>query len=158
MQKRPLGRSGLAAAPLVLGCNVFGWTADEATSFAILDRFVEHGFDLIDTANVYSSWVEGHDGGESERIIGKWLAQGGRRERVLVATKVGHPMTVNDKGLGRAAIEKHVDASLSNSCGWKCMPTPNISRITPISASCWARSASATKPGVNGPTTIPASM
>ena len=112
MEKRPLGRSGLAIAPLVLGGNTFGWTADEATSFAILDRFVEHGFDLIDTANVYSAWVPGHDGGESERIIGRWLKKGGKRERVLIATKVGHPMTSTDKGLGRSAIEKHVEASL----------------------------------------------
>ena len=113
MQKRPLGRSGLSIAPLVLGGNTFGWTADEATSFAILDRFVEHGFDLVDTANVYSSWVEGHDGGESERIIGKWLKKSRKRDRVLLASKVGHPMTLADKGLGRRAIEKHVDASLA---------------------------------------------
>jgi aryl-alcohol dehydrogenase-like predicted oxidoreductase len=113
MEKRPLGGSGLAAAPLALGGNVFGWTAGEATAFAILDRFVEHGFDLIDTANVYSAWVEGHDGGESERIIGKWLRASGKRERVLIATKVGHPMTAHDQGLGRAAIAKHVDASLA---------------------------------------------
>ena len=113
MQKRPLGRSGLSIAPLVLGGNVFGWTADEATSFAILDRFIEHGFDLVDTANVYSAWVEGHDGGESERIIGKWLRQGGRRERVLIATKVGHPRTAEAKGLRRAAIERHVEGSLA---------------------------------------------
>ena len=112
MDKRPLGRSGLRIAPLVLGGNTFGWTADEATSFAILDRFVEHGFDLIDTANVYSAWVPGHDGGESERIIGKWLKRSGKRERVLIASKVGHPMTVHDKGLGAAAIAKHVEASL----------------------------------------------
>ena len=113
MDKRPLGRSGLRIAPLVLGGNVFGWTADEATSFAILDRFVEHGFDLIDTANVYSAWVEGHDGGESERIIGRWLKRGGKRDRVLIATKVGHPMTAEPKGLRRAAIEKHVEGSLA---------------------------------------------
>ena len=112
MQKRPLGRSGLTISPLVLGGNTFGWTADEATSFAILDRFVDHGFQLIDTANVYSAWVEGHDGGESERIIGQWLERSGKRNQVLIATKVGHPMTASDKGLGRAAIGKHVDASL----------------------------------------------
>ena len=113
MDKRPLGRSGLRIAPLVLGGNVFGWTADEATSFAILDRFVEHGFDLIDTANVYSAWVPGHDGGESERIIGKWLRKSGKRDRVLIATKVGHSMTAESKGLRSAAIEKHVEASLA---------------------------------------------
>ena len=75
MEKRPLGRSGLHIAPLALGGNVFGWTADEATSFAILDRFVDLGFSLVDTANVYSTWVPGHKGGESETIIGRWLAE-----------------------------------------------------------------------------------
>src|SRR5471030_1741439 len=74
MDNRPLGHSGLSAAPLALGGNVFGWTADEATSFAILDRFVASGFNLIDTANTYSTWVPGHVGGESETIIGKWFA------------------------------------------------------------------------------------
>jgi aryl-alcohol dehydrogenase-like predicted oxidoreductase len=76
MEKRPLGRSGLAVAPLALGGNVFGWTADETTSFAILDRFVDAGFSLVDTANTYSTWVPGHKGGESETIIGNWLARG----------------------------------------------------------------------------------
>jgi len=89
MEKRPLGRSGLQTAPIVLGGNVFGWTADEATSFSILDRFVDLGFNVIDTANVYSMWVPGHDGGESEKIIGKWLKKGGKRDKVLIATKVG---------------------------------------------------------------------
>ena len=112
MDKRPLGRSGLSTAPLVLGGNVFGWTADEKTSFAILDRFVEAGFNLIDTANTYSTWVPGHKGGESEAIIGKWLAQGGRRERVLIATKVGMEKE-GEKGLKPAQIEKHVDQSLA---------------------------------------------
>ncbi|HUL96412.1 MAG TPA: aldo/keto reductase [Usitatibacter sp.] len=111
MRKRPLGRSGLSIAPLVLGGNVFGWTADEPTSFAILDRFVELGFDLVDTANVYSRWVPGHDGGESERVIGNWLAKGGKRERVLIATKVGMGSD-ETKGLRRAQIEENVEASL----------------------------------------------
>jgi aryl-alcohol dehydrogenase-like predicted oxidoreductase len=111
MDKRPLGRSGLAAAPLVLGGNVFGWTADEATSFAILDRFVESGFDLIDTANTYSTWVPGHVGGESETIIGKWLAKSGKRGRVLIATKVGMQIE-GAKGLKRAQIAEHVEKSL----------------------------------------------
>ena len=111
MEKRPLGRSGLAAAPLALGGNVFGWTADEATSFAILDRFVDGGFQLVDTANTYSTWVPGHQGGESETIIGNWLARGGRRERIVLATKVGMQMG-GEKGLARAQVEKHVDASL----------------------------------------------
>ena len=111
MEKRPLGRSGLAAAPIVLGGNVFGWTADEATSFAILDRFVDSGFNLIDTANTYSTWVPGHVGGESEAIIGKWLAKSGKRDRVLIATKVGMPIE-GAKGLKRAMIEEHVEKSL----------------------------------------------
>jgi aryl-alcohol dehydrogenase-like predicted oxidoreductase len=113
MDKRPLGRSGLSTAPLVLGGNVFGWTADEKTSFAILDRFVDAGFNVIDTANTYSTWVPGHKGGESEAIIGKWLAQGGgRRERVLIATKVGMEKE-GEKGLKRAQIEKHAEQSLA---------------------------------------------
>jgi aryl-alcohol dehydrogenase-like predicted oxidoreductase len=111
MEKRPLGRSGLATAPLCLGGNVFGWTADEKTSFAILDRFVELGFNLIDTANVYSRWVPGHSGGESETVIGNWLAKGGKRDRVLIATKVGMGSDA-EKGLTRGKIEKNVDASL----------------------------------------------
>jgi aryl-alcohol dehydrogenase-like predicted oxidoreductase len=112
MEKRPLGRSGLAAAPLALGGNVFGWTADEATSFAILERFVDAGFSLVDTANTYSTWVPGHKGGESETIIGNWLAQGGgRRERIVLATKVGMEIG-GEKGLKRAQVEKHVESSL----------------------------------------------
>jgi aryl-alcohol dehydrogenase-like predicted oxidoreductase len=111
MDKRPLGRSGLSTAPLCLGGNVFGWTADEPTSFAILDRFVELGFNLIDTANSYSRWVPGHTGGESETIIGKWLKRSGKRDRVLIATKVGMGSD-EEKGLTRAKIEKHAEASL----------------------------------------------
>ncbi len=111
MDKRPLGRSGLKAAPLALGTNVFGWTADEATAFAILDRFVDAGFDLVDTANMYSTWVPGHQGGESEAIIGRWLARSGKRERVLLATKVGMEVG-GEKGLKRAQIEKQAEASL----------------------------------------------
>ena len=111
MDMRPLGRSGLATAPLALGGNVFGWTADEATSFAILDRFVDLGFNLVDTANTYSTWVPGHVGGESETIIGKWLKRSGKRDRVLVATKVGMKKD-GEEGLSRAKVEKHVEASL----------------------------------------------
>src|SRR3954463_10641396 len=111
MEKRPLGRSGLQAAPLALGGNVFGWTADEKTSFAILDRFVDLGFNLVDTANTYSTWVPGHVGGESETIIGKWLKASGKRERGLIATKVGMQKD-GAEGLSRAQIEKHVEASL----------------------------------------------
>jgi aryl-alcohol dehydrogenase (NADP+) len=112
MEKRPLGSSGMLAAPLALGGNVFGWTADEATSFAILDRFVDLGFSLVDTANSYSTWVPGHAGGESEAIIGKWLERSGKRDRVLIATKVGMAALGEPAGLTRALIEKHVDGSL----------------------------------------------
>ncbi|SRR5258706_981225 len=111
MDKRPLGHSGLHTAPLVLGGNVFGWTADEATSFAILDRFVDLGFNLVDTANSYSVWVPGHAGGESEAIIGKWLKKSGKRDRVLIATKVGMKVE-GEEGLKRAQIAKQVEASL----------------------------------------------
>jgi aryl-alcohol dehydrogenase-like predicted oxidoreductase len=111
MQTRKLGNSGFSTAPLALGGNVFGWTADEATSHAILDRFVDAGFNLVDTANTYSTWVKGHKGGESESIIGRWLAQGGRRERVVLATKVGMEIE-GEKGLKRAQVQKHVEASL----------------------------------------------
>ena len=109
--KRKIGSSGIEVAPLALGGNVFGWTADEKASFAILDRFLELGFDLVDTANTYSTWVPGHAGGESEAIIGRWLAQGGRRERVVLATKVGMEMG-GEKGLARSQVEKHVEGSL----------------------------------------------
>jgi aryl-alcohol dehydrogenase-like predicted oxidoreductase len=86
MKVRPLGRTGIGIAPLVLGGNVFGWTADEATSFAILDRFAGAGFNAIDTADVYSSWVPGHKGGESETIIGKWLKSRANRNRMVIIT------------------------------------------------------------------------
>ena len=111
MDKRSLGKSGLHTAPLALGGNVFGWTADEATSFAILDRFIERGFSLVDTANSYSTWVPGHTGGESETIIGRWMKARGNREQVIVATKVGMAME-GEKGLKRAQVERHVEGSL----------------------------------------------
>jgi aryl-alcohol dehydrogenase-like predicted oxidoreductase len=110
--KRKLGNSGLEVAPWSLGGNVFGWTADEATSFRLLDAFVAAGFNLIDTADIYSRWAPGHRGGESETILGRWLKQGGRRDKVLIATKVGMEMGPADKGLSRAYILKAVDASL----------------------------------------------
>jgi aryl-alcohol dehydrogenase-like predicted oxidoreductase len=88
MKLRNLGRSPLQVAPLAFGGNVFGWSADEARSFELLDAFVEHGFNLIDTADVYSAWVEGNEGGESEAIIGRWLKQSGKRDKVVIATKV----------------------------------------------------------------------
>lgn len=88
-QKRQLGSSGIAITPLMLGGNVFGWTADERTSFAILDAFVDQGGNAVDTADVYSVWVPGHEGGESERVIGAWLKQSGKRNKVVIGTKVG---------------------------------------------------------------------
>ncbi|MBL8290156.1 MAG: aldo/keto reductase [Rubrivivax sp.] len=115
---RPLGRSGLLVAPLALGGNVFGWTADERTSFAVLDAFVDGGFNLIDTADIYSRWVSGHTGGESEAIIGRWLAAGAsssRRDKVLIATKVGKPMGAEGSGrmgLSRRWIRQAVHESL----------------------------------------------
>lgn len=113
MQMKPLGRSGLTTAPLVFGGNVFGWTADEATSFRLLDAFVDGGFNLIDTADVYSTWVPGHVGGESETILGRWLKQSGKRDRVLIATKVGKPMAGEGRtGLSPRWIRRAVDDSL----------------------------------------------
>ncbi|MEN5362474.1 aldo/keto reductase [Brevundimonas intermedia] len=110
--KRKLGFSGLDIAPLVFGGNVFGWTADEATSFALLDAFVEAGFDAIDTADAYSRWVPGHSGGESEVIIGKWLKARGRRDDVKILTKVGSDMGQGHNDLSPAWIETAVEASL----------------------------------------------
>ena len=112
MKKRKLGKSGLEVAPLALGGNVFGWTADEAMSFKLLDAFVAHGFNLIDTANNYSRWVPGHQGGESETIMGKWLKQRGVRDKVVVATKVGMEMRADQKGLAKTYILKEVEQSL----------------------------------------------
>ncbi len=112
MQQRPLGRSGLTVAPLAFGGNVFGWTTDEATSFSLLDAFVDAGFNLVDTADVYSRWAPGHAGGESETVIGNWLKRSGKRHDVVIATKVGMDMGGDDKGLSKRHIVKSVDASL----------------------------------------------
>ena len=112
LQSRPLGRSGLATLPLALGGNVFGWTADEKASHAVLDRFVDAGFSLIDTADVYSKWVPGNKGGESESIIGRWLKSRGRREQVLLATKVGGEIVPGCKGLSSVHIKRAVEDSL----------------------------------------------
>ena len=112
MQFRPLGRSGLQVSPLAFGGNVFGWTVDETLSFRLLDAWVDAGFNFVDTADVYSSWVPGHSGGESETIIGKWLRQTGKRHRIVLATKVGKPMGEGRKGLTPAYIREAVDASL----------------------------------------------
>lgn len=114
MMTRPLGKTGFSIAPLVFGGNVFGWTCDEKTSFAILDAFVDHGFDAIDTADVYSRWADGNQGGESETIIGRWLqARPGMRERVKIFSKVGSDMGPDgQKGLSKAWIQQAVDHSL----------------------------------------------
>jgi aryl-alcohol dehydrogenase-like predicted oxidoreductase len=112
MQKRELGSSGLRIAPVMLGGNVFGWTANEAASFRILDAFVAAGLDAIDTADVYSSWVPGHKGGESETVIGNWLKARGGRDRVVIATKVGWDKKDAGGGLARDYIHKAVEASL----------------------------------------------
>lgn len=112
MEKRQLGRSELNVAPLAFGGNVFGWTIDEPTSFKLLDAFVAAGFNLIDTADVYSKWKPGNKGGESETIIGKWLKQSGKREQVIIATKVGGELAPDKKGLSPQYIESAVEDSL----------------------------------------------
>jgi aryl-alcohol dehydrogenase-like predicted oxidoreductase len=113
VQKRKLGDSGLEIAPLVFGGNVFGWTVDERTSFSLLDAFVAAGFDCIDTADVYSNFVPGNKGGESETIIGHWLRTSGKRADVVLATKVGNPMGGDRKGLSRGYIAQAVEDSLA---------------------------------------------
>jgi aryl-alcohol dehydrogenase-like predicted oxidoreductase len=112
MKMRQLGNSGLEVAPLAFGGNVFGWTADESTSFALLDAFVDAGFNLIDTADMYSTWIQGHSGGESETVIGKWLKHSGKRTQVLIATKVGKEMGPDRKGLSKNYILQAVEDSL----------------------------------------------
>lgn len=112
MQLRPLGRSALRVAPLCLGGNVFGWTADETASFAVLDAFVAAGLNFIDTADAYSVWVPGHHGGESETMLGKWLKRGVKRADVVIATKVGMPMAADRKGLSAAYIARAAEDSL----------------------------------------------
>ena len=111
MHKRKLGNSGLEIAPLVLGGNVFGWTADKDASFAVLDAFVGAGFNAIDTADVYSRWAPGHQGGESETVIGEWMKARGNRDEVVLITKVGSEMPAG-KGLKAAYIQSACEASL----------------------------------------------
>ena len=112
MQLRSLGRSGLQVSPLCFGGNVLGWTVDEATAFSLLDAWLDAGFNFIDTADVYSRWVPGHAGGESETILGKWLQKSGKRSRVVLATKVGKDMGDGKKGLRPEYIRQAVEASL----------------------------------------------
>jgi hypothetical protein len=112
-ERRRLGGTPFAIAPLMLGTNAFGWTADEATSFALLDRFVAAGFNAIDTADVYFKFAPGNKGGESETIIGNWIAQGGgRRDSIMLATKFGMEMEPGEKGLSRDYMMRAVEASL----------------------------------------------
>ena len=112
MQKRRLGQSSLEIAPLAFGGNVFGWTADEKTSFAVLDEFVAAGFNFIDTADVYSRWHPGNTGGESETVLGRWLKARGNRGNVIIATKLGNEMAPGKRGLSRANMMQAVEASL----------------------------------------------
>jgi aryl-alcohol dehydrogenase-like predicted oxidoreductase len=109
---RKLGNSGLEIAPIVFGGNVFGWTADEATSFRLLDAFVVAGFNAVDTADVYSKWAPGNKGGESETIIGKWLKHSDKRQQVIIATKVGSEIGAGKKGLSKRYILAAVEDSL----------------------------------------------
>ena len=109
MQRRTLGRSSLRVAPLCLGGNVFGWTANDAASFAVLDAMVGAGLNFIDTADVYSKWVPGHHGGESETIIGNWLKRGAKRADVVIATKVGMEMAPDRQGLSAAHIARSAE-------------------------------------------------
>lgn len=110
MGKRELGRSGIAVQPLAFGGNVFGWSLDETAAFGVLDAFVDAGLDLIDTADVYPAWVPGNQGGESETIIGRWLARSGKRDEVVIATKVGK--WAARKGLSPATIQAAAEDSL----------------------------------------------
>src|SRR5690606_24763149 len=112
MDKRPLGNTGLSIAPLVFGGNVFGWTADERRSFELLDAFFDHGFNAIDTADSYSMWVPGNKGGESETIIGNWLARSGKRHEAVIITKVGTALAPDKKGLSSKRIVQAAEDSL----------------------------------------------
>jgi aryl-alcohol dehydrogenase-like predicted oxidoreductase len=113
MQQRSLGRSGLSVPPLAFGGNVFGWTVGEADAFSLLDAMVDAGLNFIDTADVYSRWAPGNRGGESEVIIGKWLAKSGKRDKVIIATKVGMEMGPRAQGLAPAYIARAVEDSLA---------------------------------------------
>src|ERR1700760_374647 len=112
MEKRRLGQSSLEVPPITFGCNVFGWTVDEATSFALLDAWLDAGFNFLDTADVYSRWHPGNKGGESETIIGNWMKARGNRDKVIVATKLGIEMGPGKKGLSRAYMQQAVEDSL----------------------------------------------
>src|SRR5690606_18765449 len=112
MKKRKLGNSGMEVSPVTLGGNVFGWTLDKEESFRILDSFMDAGFEFIDTADSYSWWVPGHDGGESERIIGEWMKTRNNRDKVIISTKVGSQTRERPKNISREHILKAVEGSL----------------------------------------------
>ncbi|HYZ22744.1 MAG TPA: aldo/keto reductase [Rhodopila sp.] len=112
MEKRRLGQSSLDVPPITVGCNVFGWTVDEKTSFELLDAWLDAGFNFLDTADVYSRWHPGNSGGESETIIGKWMKARGNRDRIILATKLGIEMGPGKKGLSRAYMQQAVEDSL----------------------------------------------
>ena len=112
MEKRKLGNSDIKIAPLVFGGNVFGWTADDAMTSRLLDAFTDAGFNAVDTADVYSAWVPGNKGGESETAIGKWFKSSGKRDRIILATKVGAELSEGKKGLSQKYIVKAVEDSL----------------------------------------------
>src|SRR5258708_34992525 len=112
MKKRKVGKTELEISPLVFGGNVFGWTVDQATSFKLLDAFFAASFNSVDTADVYSKWVPGHTGGESEIIIGEWMKRCGNRSKIIVATKVGMDMGGGKKGLSKAHILHSAELSL----------------------------------------------
>jgi aryl-alcohol dehydrogenase-like predicted oxidoreductase len=113
MEKRELGQSGIKVAPFCFGGNVFGWTIDEPASFKLLDAFIDSGLDFIDTADVYSAWAHNGVGGQSETIIGNWLKNRGKRDDVIIATKVGKPMGEGKKGLSAQYINQAVEDSLN---------------------------------------------
>ncbi|HMK38201.1 MAG TPA: aldo/keto reductase, partial [Bacteroidota bacterium] len=112
MERRTLGGSGISIGPLIFGGNVFGWTVDERTAFGLLDAFVSSGFNCIDTADAYSTWVAGNRGGESESIIGRWMKSRGNRKSVVIATKVGSDMGAGRKGLSGSYILRAAEDSL----------------------------------------------
>jgi len=112
MEKRELGTSGIKVHPFCFGGNVFGWTINEKQSIEILDAYMDSGLEFIDTADVYSKWVPGNKGGESETIIGNWLKKSGKRDKIIIATKVGKPMGEGKQGLSRKYIIQAVEASL----------------------------------------------
>ncbi len=112
MEKRRLGKSDLMIAPVMFGGNVLGWTAPEKEAFEILDAFVDAGFNAIDTADVYSAWIPGHKGGESETVLGNWLASRKNRDKVVIATKVGMLPLGGKVNLTKQRIADAVDASL----------------------------------------------